>query len=66
MLTHYESSKGPKAIADMPLPYAQNALAKLQREEPKSRKAEIDALSAHVAKLSEELAERLAKEGVSL
>lgn len=58
MQTHYQSSKGPKLISDMPLPYAQNALGKLQRERvDASRDAEIEAIAAHVAKLSEEIAE---------
>lgn len=57
-VTTYQSSKGPKVIADMPLPYASNALAKLQRERvDASRDAEIEAIAAHVAKLSEEVAE---------
>lgn len=54
----YQSSKGPKVIAEMPLSYASNALAKLQRERvDASRDAEIEAIAAHVAKLSEEIAE---------
>lgn len=62
--THYNSSKGPKAIADMPLPYANNALLKLQRErQDDSRDAEIEALAAHVTRLSEEAAERAATGG---
>ena len=56
-ITHYEGSRGLVEIATMPLPYASNALAKLQREAP-FRVAEIEALSAHVARLSEESAER--------
>jgi len=41
-------------IASMPLPYAQNALSKLQRErEDDSRDAEIDALAAHIAAAAE-------------
>jgi hypothetical protein len=47
----YKSSKGDREIADMPLPYAKNALGKLMRDEP-SRTAEIEALQAHVDKLS--------------
>jgi hypothetical protein len=50
METHYKSSKGLKVIAEMSLPYAKNALAKLRREEP-GRTAEIDAIAAHVAKV---------------
>lgn len=58
MTTHYQSSKGPKAIADMPLRHATNALDRLQRERvDASRDAEIEAIAAHVAKLSEEIAE---------
>lgn len=63
--TVYQSSKGPKAIADLPLPYAQNALAKLQRERvDASRDAEIEAIAAHVARLSEEIAEAQTSEAV--
>lgn len=47
----YKSSKGDREIADMPLPYAKNALGKLMRDEP-SRIAEIEALQEHVEKLS--------------
>lgn len=58
MTTHYNGSKGPIEIGTMPLRYASNALGKLQRERlDDSRDAEIEALSAHVAKLSEEMAE---------
>ena len=53
-VTHYRGSKGAIEIGSMPLPYAQNALAKLQREGDGSRAAEIQALAAHVAKLQEE------------
>lgn len=49
----YKSSKGDKEIATMPLPYAKNALGKLLRDDP-SRTAEIEALQAHVAKLTAE------------
>lgn len=56
MLTHYNSSKGAKEIATMPLPYAKNALAKLHRDEPE-RTAEIEALTAHVERLEAEAAE---------
>ncbi|MDF2382445.1 hypothetical protein JMG10_13265 [Nostoc ellipsosporum NOK] len=49
----YQSSKGAVEIDTMPLPYAANALAKLQRTEP-TRTAEIDALQAHVDKLAAE------------
>lgn len=47
----YKSSKGDKEIATMPLSYAKNALNKLLRTEPE-RTAEIEALQAHVDKLS--------------
>lgn len=57
MTTHYASSKGPMEIASMPLRYAQNALAKLQRErEDDTRDAEIEALLAHVERVSAEIA----------
>jgi hypothetical protein len=46
----YKSSKGDLEIATMPLRYANNALAKLRRDEP-ARAAEIEALEAHVASL---------------
>ncbi len=44
----YKSSKGEVEIATMPHKYASNALAKLIHDEP-ARKAEIEALEAHVA-----------------
>lgn len=59
MTTMYKSSKGPMAIAEMPLRYAANALNKLRREEP-HRTEEIEALAAHVATL-ETLVENVAK-----
>lgn len=49
----YKSSKGDMEIATMPLRYAANALAKLQRDEP-GRAAEIEALGAHVAALDQD------------
>lgn len=55
METHYKSSKGLKLIADLPLPYARNAVAKLRREEP-GRTAEIEAIDAHIAKVEAEIA----------
>lgn len=51
----YKSSKGDREISEMPLPYATNALNKLLRSEP-GRTAEIEALQAHVDKLSGEAA----------
>lgn len=58
MITHYQSSKGPMEIASMPVRYAQNALAKLQRErEDDSRDGEIKALSDHIAAAVEAEAE---------
>lgn len=67
MVTHYNGSKGPMEIAAMPLRYANNALTKLRyMREDDSRDAEIEALAAHVAKLSEEMAERMAAEGPTL
>lgn len=58
-VTHYSGSRGLVEIATMPLPYASNALAKLQRErEDASRDPEIAALSAHVSRLQEEIAEQ--------
>ena len=59
MTTHYNSSKGPMPIAEMPLRYAANALNKLRRDEP-SRTEEIDALAAHVATL-ETIVENVAR-----
>lgn len=51
----YASSRGPIPVHTMPLPYAQNALKKLQRErKDASRDEEIEAIAAHVAKLQEE------------
>ncbi|KQM18410.1 hypothetical protein [Novosphingobium sp. Leaf2] len=52
----YKSSKGDKDIATMPLSYAKNALNKLTRTEPE-RIAEIEALQAHVDKLTAEATE---------
>lgn len=49
----YQSSKGPVDISTMPLRYASNALGKLTRDEP-TRREEIEALEAHVAKLAEQ------------
>jgi len=49
----YQSSTGPVEIATMPLSYAKNALNKLLRTEPE-RDAEIEALEAHVKRLSAE------------
>lgn len=50
MTEHYNGSRGPMEIASMPVPYAQNALAKLQRERTDdSRDAEIQALSDYIA-----------------
>lgn len=57
MLTHYQSSKGPVAIATMPLSYAKNALNKLHRTEPE-RSEEIDALAEHVEMLEAEATEQ--------
>lgn len=64
MTAIYNSSKGPVEIAGMPLRYATNALMKLQRErEDDSRDAEIEALQAHVTRLSEEYVEQQATGG---
>ncbi len=53
MTTHYTSSKGePRLIAGMHLPHLENALAKLEREEP-HRIAEIGAMRAEIAKREE-------------
>lgn len=41
--THYQGSRGPMEIATMPLPYLENALAKLEREQPE-RTGEIEAM----------------------
>lgn len=63
--THYNSSsKGPVEIASMNLRHAENALGSLQRNrQDDSRDAEIEALSAHIAKLHEEYAEQQATGG---
>lgn len=54
MTVKYQGSRGPMEIASMPLPYAQNALSKLQRErEDDTRDAEIEALAAHIAAAAE-------------
>lgn len=60
MTAVYNGSKGPVEISTMCLRHATNALYKLQRErdpDDTSRDAEIEALSAHVTKLSEEMLE---------
>lgn len=49
----YKSSKGDVEISTMARPYALNALNKLVRDQPE-RKAEIDALRAHVDSLPED------------
>ena len=51
MTTTNQSSKGPKAIADLPYPYLCNALAKLEREGDPTRAAEITAMRARVAEI---------------
>lgn len=63
--THYNSSsKGPIEIASMNLRHATNALYALQRNrQDDSRDAEIAALQAHVAKLSEEHVQQQATGG---
>lgn len=53
----YKSSSGDKVIAEMAFSHAKNALNKLIRNEPE-RKAEIDALQAHVDKLAAEAEEK--------
>lgn len=57
-VTIYQSSKGPRVIAELPFPYLCNALAKLEREgfEPE-RAAEVEALRARKAVLDAEHAE---------
>jgi hypothetical protein len=55
MTNMYQSSKGPIAIDTMALPYAKNALAKLQRDDSqRHRTAEIGWLDQHVRKLEAE------------
>lgn len=50
--THYQSSKGLKAIADMPLPYLTNAIEKMRREgKHHHRSAEFTAMVNHQAAL---------------
>lgn len=54
----YQSSKGPIAIDTMPLSYAKNALAKIQRDETqRHRTAEIGWLDQHIRKLESEAPE---------
>lgn len=54
MQNMYQSSKGPIAIDTMPLSYARNALAKLERDdEQKHRTAEKGWLAAHIRKLED-------------
>jgi len=51
----YQSSKGPVAIDTMPLPYAKNALNKIQRDDSqRHRTAEIGWLDQHIRKLESE------------
>lgn len=54
--THYHSSsRGPVAIASMNYNHALNARDKLVREDKSGvRKAELDALNAHIASLEAE------------
>lgn len=55
MTNMYQSSKGPIAIDTMPLSYAKNALAKIQRDETqRHRTAEIGWLDQHIRKLESE------------
>src|SRR3546814_11341795 len=55
MTNMYQSSKGPVAIDTMALPYAKNALAKLQRDDSqRHRTAEIGWLDQHIRKLEAE------------
>lgn len=56
MATHYHSaSRGPVEIATMNYHHALNARDKLAREDVRGeRKAELDALSAHIAALEVE------------
>ncbi|MGA0604918.1 hypothetical protein ACO2Q0_02875 [Phenylobacterium sp. VNQ135] len=63
--THYNSSsKGPVEISSMNLRHATNALFALQRNrQDDSRDAEIEALQAHVTKLSEEAVQQQATGG---
>lgn len=57
MMTHYHSSsRGPVEIASMNYSHLLNARDKLARSEP-HRSAEIEAMSAHLAKLEAEQAE---------
>lgn len=62
MITHYQSSKGPVAIATMPFPYLQNAHDKLVREGDPSRQAEVDAMAVRLAELEAEHAKESAVE----
>lgn len=52
MTTHYNGSRGPMLIADMPYPYMLNARDKLVREQKDGeRQAEIDAMTARLAEI---------------
>ena len=54
-VTHYQSSKGPKPIADMPLPYLTNAIEKMRRDgEHIRRPHEFNAMVSHQATLLEQ------------
>ena len=50
MITHYQSSRGPVLISSMVYTHANNALAKLRRDEP-GRVDEINALMDHLDEL---------------
>lgn len=61
----YQSSKGPIAIDTMPLSYARNALAKIQRDDSqRHRTAEIGWLDQHIRKLEAEVPADEPKRGI--
>jgi hypothetical protein len=52
LVTHYNSSKGPKLISDLPPPYLANAIAKLERDGyPAERDDEVAAMKNRLAEL---------------
>lgn len=67
MTNMYQSSKGPIAIDTMPLPYAKNALNKIQRDDSqRHRTAEIGWLDQHIRKLEAEAEVAAPAEGPNL
>jgi hypothetical protein len=52
-ITHYNSSKGPRVIADMPFPHLANAIMKLADLDDPERAAELTAMRENLAERQE-------------